>query len=89
MQFALSTNDYNLTEFKLDLFRIVCSHEHYITLNLPLLPLIDPPSPTDKIPEDEDSSDIKLMATLNKGFLQHHYLTGLVLSELDQLLTKR
>ncbi len=41
-QFTLSSKDLNLTEFRLDFYRIVSSHEHYVTLNLPLGPILYP-----------------------------------------------
>ena len=80
-----------MTEFKLDLFRIVCSHEHYIPLNLPLLPSLDPPpSPTDSTFEDEEGpSNIETMVMLTQKYRQQHYLTGLVLSELARVLSGR
>ena len=88
-QLAQSSANYKLTEFKLDLFRIVCSHEHYIALNLPLLPSLDSPSPTSATFEDESTAYIESMSTLTKDYLQKHYLTGLVLSELARVLTGR
>lgn len=41
-QFTLSSKDLNLTEFRLDFYRIVNSHEHYVTLNLPLGAILYP-----------------------------------------------
>ncbi|MEM7465318.1 MAG: hypothetical protein AAF387_00365 [Pseudomonadota bacterium] len=38
LQFSIAAADLNLVEYKLDLLRIVCCHEHYVQLNLPLLP---------------------------------------------------
>ncbi|XP_062509807.1 dedicator of cytokinesis protein 7-like isoform X2 [Corticium candelabrum] len=35
-QISAAVADFNLREFKLELFRIVCNHEHFVTLNLPL-----------------------------------------------------
>lgn len=87
-QLALAPADYNLTEFKLDLFRIVCSHEHYIALNLPLLPSLDPPSPTSST-YDNGVPNIESMAILTPEFRQHHFLSGLVLSELARVLAGR
>ena len=87
-QLAPSSAKYNLTEFRLNLFRIICSHEHYIALNLPLLPLFDPPLPSGTF-EDEGTAYIEFMSTLTKEYLEQHYLTGLVLSELARVLTGR
>ena len=44
-QFQLSIKDLNLTEFRLDFLRIVCSHEHLVTLNLPLGAALYPAGP--------------------------------------------
>ena len=88
-QLALAPADYNLTEFRLELFRIVCSHEHYIALNLPLLPSLDPPSPNGTFEDEGVIANIESMSTLTKEYLQQHYLTGLVLSELARVLTGR
>jgi len=89
-QLALAPADYNLTELKLDLFRIVCSHEHYIALNLPLFPPLDPsPSPNSDTFEDGIPSYIESMAILTPKFRQQHYLCGLVLSELARVLAGR
>ena len=65
----------------------MCSHEHYIALNLPLLPSLDPP--TSGAFENESTAYIESMSTLTKDYLQKHYLTGLVLSELARVLTGR
>ena len=89
LQLALAPADYNLTELRLNLFQILCSHEHYIALNLPLSPSLDPPSSTGSTFKDDNTSYIESMSTLTKEYLQQHYLTGLVLSELARVLTGR
>ena len=89
LQLALAPADYNLTEFRLELFRIVCSHEHYIALNLPLLPSLDLSSSNSGTFEVESIAYIESMSTLTKEYLQQHYLTGLVLSELARVLNGR
>jgi len=84
---ALAPADYNLTEFKLDLFRIICNHEHYIALNLPLLLQAEPQSPSSSY--DEGPVNIEPVASLTAEFRQQHYLSGLVLSELARVLAGR
>ena len=86
-QLALAPADYNLTEFKLNLLQIVCSHEHYIALNLPLL--LSPNPSSISTCEDKAAAYIKSKCTLTKEYLKQHYLTGLVLSELARVLTGR
>ena len=95
-QFALSVKDLNLPEFRLDFLRIVCSHEHYVVLNLPLgTVLYVPPngsqqsSPSGSISSTYESLDIpnvEAMGELSYEFRHFHYLSGLVLSELAQVL---
>ena len=67
----------------------MCSHEHYIALNLPLLPCLNLSSYNSGTFEDESIAYIESMSTLTKEYLQQHYLTGLVLSELARVLNGR
>lgn len=95
-QFALSPKDFNLTEFRLDFYRIVCSHEHYVTLNLPLGVVLYPmsassqhSSPSGSISSTFESLDlpnVEAMGDLSQEFKQYHYLSGLVLAELALIL---
>lgn len=96
LQFTLSVKDLNLTEFRVDLFRIICSHEHYIILNLPLGSVLYPlgaDSPH-SIPlgskgsnvETSDVPNVEAMGELSLEFRQNHYISGLILSELAQVL---
>lgn len=96
LQFTLSVKDLNLTEFRLDFYRIICSHEHYVTLNLPLGSLLYPvgagsehSSPSGSISstfENLDMPNVEAMGELSSEFRHNHYLSGLVLSELAQVL---
>lgn len=43
------TNPSNLASLKLDFLRIICSHEHYVTLNLPCSLLTPPASPSPSV----------------------------------------
>lgn len=88
--------DLNLPEFRLDLLRIVCSHEHYVTLNLPLGTMLYPmgagsqhSSPSGSISstfENLDMPNVEAMGELSHEFRHFHYLSGLVLFELAQVL---
>ena len=77
---------------KLDFMRIVCSHEHFIALNLPVsLPITPsaPPSPTFSIASSTSQSSVtdrSLMTELNGDFRTQHFLVGIVLSDLATLL---
>lgn len=55
-----------LLEFKLEFLRIICNYEHYVALNLPLVP---------KAYSDK-------MLTLSEEFCDRHFLAGLILREL-------
>uniref|UniRef100_A0A8B9ZKJ8 Dedicator of cytokinesis 7 n=1 Tax=Anas platyrhynchos TaxID=8839 RepID=A0A8B9ZKJ8_ANAPL len=66
-------NPSNLVSLRLDFLRIVCSHEHYVTLNLPC---------------SLSYYTRRLQTCLNcpVPFRQQHYLAGLVLTELAVIL---
>lgn len=89
----------DLVHYKLDLLRIVCSHEHYVALNLPFATpytvLSAPCSPTASVNSNNSqnsflnalmNSDNSLYAELSQEFRQQHFLVGLVLTELAQVL---
>uniref|UniRef100_A0A674DUG5 Dedicator of cytokinesis 7 n=1 Tax=Salmo trutta TaxID=8032 RepID=A0A674DUG5_SALTR len=83
-----------LESLRLDLLRIVCSHEHYVTLNLPCSLLTPPASPSPSVSSATSSGfsthaqDQKIanMFELSVPFREQHYLAGLVLSELAVIL---
>ena len=95
-QFALAPADFNLTEFKLDFYRIICSHEHYVILNLPMGPQLYPmgansqtSSTTSSVSstfEELGQPNMEAMGELSQEFRHYHYLSGLVLSELALVL---
>uniref|UniRef100_A0A8D2MTQ6 Dedicator of cytokinesis 7 n=1 Tax=Zonotrichia albicollis TaxID=44394 RepID=A0A8D2MTQ6_ZONAL len=82
----------NLASLKLDFLRIICSHEHYVTLNLPCSLLTPPASPSPSVSSSSGFStnvqDQKIanMFELSVPFRQQHYLAGLVLTELAVIL---
>uniref|UniRef100_A0A7M4EVE5 Dedicator of cytokinesis 7 n=1 Tax=Crocodylus porosus TaxID=8502 RepID=A0A7M4EVE5_CROPO len=85
-------NPSNLVSLRLDFLRIICSHEHYVTLNLPCSLLTPPASPSPSVSSSSGFStnvqDQKIanMFELSVPFRQQHYLAGLVLTELAVIL---
>uniref|UniRef100_A0A8C2ZR86 Dedicator of cytokinesis 7 n=1 Tax=Cyclopterus lumpus TaxID=8103 RepID=A0A8C2ZR86_CYCLU len=85
-----------LESLRLDFLRIVCSHEHYVTLNLPCSLLTPPASPSPSVSSATSQSSgfsthvqdqkIANMFELSVPFREQHYLAGLVLSELSVIL---
>ncbi|KAG8523258.1 Dedicator of cytokinesis protein 6 [Galemys pyrenaicus] len=81
-----------LQTLRMDFTRILCSHEHYVTLNLPCCPLSPPASPSPSISSTTSQSstfssqapDPKTtsMFELSGPFRQQHFLAGLLLTEL-------
>uniref|UniRef100_A0A7N4NQG1 Dedicator of cytokinesis 7 n=2 Tax=Sarcophilus harrisii TaxID=9305 RepID=A0A7N4NQG1_SARHA len=85
-----------LVSLRLDFLRVICSHEHYVTLNLPCSLLTPPASPSPSVSSATSQSsgfstnvqDQKTanMFELSLPFRQQHYLAGLVLTELAIIL---
>ncbi|KAM9528657.1 dedicator of cytokinesis protein 7-like isoform 3-T3 [Salvelinus alpinus] len=83
-----------LESLRLDFLRIVCSHEHYVTLNLPCSLLTPPASPSPSMSSVTSQSSgfsaqdqkIANMFELSVPFREQHYLAGLVLTELAVIL---
>nr|XP_023650278.1 dedicator of cytokinesis protein 7 isoform X12 [Paramormyrops kingsleyae] len=85
-----------LESLRLDFLRIVSSHEHYVTLNLPCSLLTPPASPSPSVSSATSQSSgfsthvqdqkIANMFELSVPFREQHYLAGLVLSELAVIL---
>ena len=98
LQISLSQVDYNLTEYKIQFLRVICNHEHYVQLNLPLKPSLMPviqdesPSPPGSLGSGLDEVGLSAMdfiAELSPEFRQHHYLSGLILGELSVILDSK
>ncbi|CAB3365687.1 Hypothetical predicted protein [Cloeon dipterum] len=90
-----------LIHLKLDLLRIVCSHEHFVALNLPFgtpfAPCSGPASPSPSVSSSNSQSsflstlvggDKATYADLSLEFCQQHFLVGLLLGELPVVLEK-
>lgn len=85
-----------LISLRMDFIRIVCSHEHYVPLNLPCSRLSPPNSPSPSISSTTSQSSmlsspaqdktITNMFELSVPFRQQHYLSGLILTELALIL---
>nr|XP_015204455.1 PREDICTED: dedicator of cytokinesis protein 6 [Lepisosteus oculatus] len=85
-----------LVALRMDFVRIVCSHEHYVTLNLPCSTLSPPASPSPSISSATSQSsafsshlqDLRVasMFELSVPFRQQHFLSGLLLTELALIL---
>lgn len=90
-----------LIELKIEFMRIICAHEHYVALNLPFAsPFMSSgagvsPSPSvastasqnsflSGAPPSQDRSSA--FAELSPEYRQHHYITGLVLSDVATVL---
>ncbi|MGH0189162.1 UNVERIFIED_CONTAM: hypothetical protein FKN15_033878 [Acipenser sinensis] len=83
-----SQNPNALTALRMDFTRIVCCHEHYITLNLPCSTLSPPASPSPSISSATSQQDLRIanMFELSVPFRQQHFLSGLLLTELALIL---
>uniref|UniRef100_A0A665UU13 Dedicator of cytokinesis 9b n=1 Tax=Echeneis naucrates TaxID=173247 RepID=A0A665UU13_ECHNA len=66
-----------LYEFKFEFLRVVCSHEHYVPLNLPM--------PFGKV-RIQRFQDLHLDYSLTDDFCQNHFLVGLLLREVGGAL---
>ncbi|XP_048348400.1 dedicator of cytokinesis protein 9 isoform X8 [Sphaerodactylus townsendi] len=74
-----------LFEFKFEFLRVVCNHEHYIPLNLPM------PFGKGRIQRYQVDSrttpvDLQLDYSLSDEFCKHHFLVGLLLREVGNAL---
>uniref|UniRef100_A0A8C6QLD4 Dedicator of cytokinesis 6 n=1 Tax=Nannospalax galili TaxID=1026970 RepID=A0A8C6QLD4_NANGA len=87
-----SPNPASLLTLRMDFTRILCSHEHYVTLNLPCCPLSPPASPSPSLSSTTSQSSafssqspdpkVTSMFELSGTFRQQHFLSGLLLTEL-------
>ncbi|KAK6623677.1 hypothetical protein RUM43_009529 [Polyplax serrata] len=73
MEYFKGSDSRTLHEYKFTFLQIICSHEHYVAFNLPVLHLKLRPSRNG----DSPVSDFNL----TEEFRKHHYLVGLLLQE--------
>ncbi|XP_029617454.1 dedicator of cytokinesis protein 7-like isoform X2 [Salmo trutta] len=95
-KFHTAQNPSSLTALRMDFTRIVCSHEHYVTLNLPCSTLSPPasPSPSTSSTTSQGSAfssmhqdqGVASMFELSVPFRQQHFLSGLLLTELSLIM---
>ncbi|KAJ0057836.1 hypothetical protein NL108_002959, partial [Boleophthalmus pectinirostris] len=91
-----SQNPSALNALRMDFMRIVCSHEHYVILNLPCSTLSPPASPSPSTSSTTSQSSafssmaqdqrVASMFELSVPFRQQHFLSGLLLCELSLIL---
>ncbi|XP_027878300.1 dedicator of cytokinesis protein 9 isoform X11 [Xiphophorus couchianus] len=77
-----------LYEFKFEFLRVVCNHEHYVPLNLPMpfgkgriLRFQD-----DTVESDDTPVDLQMDYSLTEDFCRNHFLVGLLLREVSAAL---
>ncbi|XP_056628527.1 dedicator of cytokinesis protein 8 isoform X2 [Triplophysa dalaica] len=90
---AKGMNIATLISMRLELLRVLCSHEHYLNLSLFFSsPASAPASPSPSTSSQTSSSysfqdnKIASMFDLSQDFKQRHYLTGMLLTELSTAL---
>uniref|UniRef100_A0A8C9VJG7 Dedicator of cytokinesis 6 n=1 Tax=Scleropages formosus TaxID=113540 RepID=A0A8C9VJG7_SCLFO len=95
-QLQTTPNPSALTALRMDFTRIICSHEHYVTLNLPCSSVTPPASPSPSTSSTTSQSSafscqapdqsVASMFELSVPFRQQHFLSGLLLTELALIL---
>lgn len=70
----------SLQEYKFVFLDIICNHEHYISLNLPIQ--------YSKLSPRNRSPDSLKDFTLSEEFCKHHFLVGLLLQEIKTSLNE-
>ncbi|XP_023290391.1 dedicator of cytokinesis protein 9 isoform X2 [Orussus abietinus] len=74
-----------LHDFKFAFLQIVCSHEHYISFNLPMMQSRVTSRETGTEPECDDLVN---EYCLSEDFCKHHFLVGLLLQEVKMSLNE-
>lgn len=75
----------SLLTLKLEYMRIISSHEHYLTLNLPFTNLVAPTMDNMSLSSLTNSvlnPSYTVTAELTDDFRQQHYLVGIILCDL-------
>lgn len=80
-----------LIHYKLAFLRIICSHEHYVSLNLPCGTAytsgpVSPSPSAHSLHSHTSVGDRAAFSELSPDFRHQHFLTGLLLSELANVL---
>ncbi|KAK0080760.1 hypothetical protein PV326_008002, partial [Microctonus aethiopoides] len=76
-----------LQDFKFTFLQIICSHEHYVSFNLPMMQtrITNKDSQSSA---DDNSDDLMLEYCLSQEFCKHHFLVGLLLQEVKSSLNE-
>ncbi|XP_078495835.1 dedicator of cytokinesis protein 7 [Ciona intestinalis] len=86
MRTLLNTPPGSILQLRLTFLRVICSHEHYVTLNLPFALPPTPSSPSPSIGSTMSTYTLATKATtrydLTDRFTRQHYLAGLLLSDI-------
>uniref|UniRef100_A0A7N8WTB5 Dedicator of cytokinesis 9 n=1 Tax=Mastacembelus armatus TaxID=205130 RepID=A0A7N8WTB5_9TELE len=82
-----------LFEFKFEFLRVVCNHEHYVPLNLPMpfgkgriLRFQALLSPYDTVESYDTPLDLQLDYSLTDDFCKNHFVVGMLLREVSAAL---
>ncbi|XP_011300539.1 dedicator of cytokinesis protein 9 isoform X1 [Fopius arisanus] len=70
-----------LQDYKFIFLQIICSHEHYISFNLPMMQ-------TRVTTKELETDDLLLEYCLSQEFCKHHFLVGLLLQEVKSSLNE-
>ncbi|KAH0567488.1 dedicator of cytokinesis protein 9 isoform X3 [Cotesia glomerata] len=74
-----------LQDFKFTFLQILCSHEHYVSFNLPMMQTRVTSKDSESEPEGDD---LMLEYCLSQDFCKHHFLVGLLLQEVKSSLNE-
>ncbi|XP_046736743.1 dedicator of cytokinesis protein 9 isoform X7 [Diprion similis] len=74
-----------LHDFKFMFLQIICSHEHYVSFNLPMMQSRITSRDTETEP---DSDELMNEYCLSENFCKHHFLVGLLLQEVKTSLNE-
>ncbi|XP_015607279.1 dedicator of cytokinesis protein 9 isoform X3 [Cephus cinctus] len=74
-----------LHDFKFTFLQIICSHEHYVSFNLPMMQSRITTRDTER---ETDCDDLMNEYCLSEEFCKHHFLVGLLLQEVKMSLNE-
>ncbi|XP_051893532.1 dedicator of cytokinesis protein 7-like isoform X2 [Pristis pectinata] len=77
----------HLPDRRIDFLRIVCSHEHFVILNLPLTASVGTQDGNDHLENISTHESTVGIFKLSRKFRQQHFLIGLLLEEITNVLS--
>ncbi|XP_018313730.1 dedicator of cytokinesis protein 9 isoform X2 [Mycetomoellerius zeteki] len=78
-----------LHDFKFTFLQIICSHEHYVSFNLPMMQSRFASRDSDNDTESEpECDDLMNEYCLTEEFCKHHFLAGLLMQEVKTSLNE-